>query len=131
MNFSNCDDDFEGYNPELYVLKSVANNSKIIDKCNAMNHNEKLNGADEDDNGSINEGKINGDDESITLNVSNMNSDDESYKFESSLNSDDEKSINALKSGDGIKSIDEEEYYGPTFFQRSTHWVCFYSYLFT
>jgi hypothetical protein len=60
-----------------------------------------------------------------TLDDSNSNSDNESFKsVESGTNSDEEKSNFAPKSGDVYKSIDEEDVYGPTFSQRSTHWVC-------
>lgn len=128
VNFSNCDDDFDGYNPELYILKTVTNKSKVINNYNVVNRNEKLNDYVD---GSINGSKRIGDDESVT--VSNMNSDDESYKCEESgSNSDEENTISGIKSGDASRNIDEEDYYGPTFFQRSTHWVCFkVKYLYT
>jgi len=111
INFSNCDDDVDGYNPELYVLKSVINRNKILGNCDEVKNDEKINCDDADENKTINE--------------SNINSDGESYKSDSSsANSDQDKSYNAGKSGDLPKNIDEEDFYGPAFFQKSTHWVC-------
>lgn len=74
-----------------------------------------------------NDKKINCDeaDENKTLNESNISSDDESYNSDnSSTYCDEDKLNNAGKSGDVQKNIDEEDFYGPTFFQKSTHWVC-------
>jgi len=112
INFSNYDDDIDGYNPELYVLKSVGNKNKIIGNCDVVKNDEKINCDDADEN--------------KTLNESNISSgDDESYKSDdSSTYSDQDKSNNAGKSGDLPKNMDEEDFYGPAFFQKSTHWVC-------
>lgn len=154
VNFSNYDDDADGYNPELYVLNSVNNSSKVI-----SNYNEKLNCDDANDTFNenkvsmnnettiLNDSEINCDDTDATLNEedkictnnkttilnnSYMNSDDdESYKSnESSSYSDEEDDLKlrnedyTVKSGGVSKNIDEEDFYGPTFFQRGTHWVC-------
>ncbi|XP_025193705.1 uncharacterized protein LOC112593511 [Melanaphis sacchari] len=109
INFSNCDDDVEGYNPELYVLKSVINRNQILDNCDLVKNDEKINSND------TNEKKA--------LNESNLSSDDESYKsVDSSTYSDQDKSNNAGKSGDIPKNTDEEDFYGPGFYQKSTHW---------
>lgn len=111
INFSNYDDDVDGYNPELYVLKSVINRSKILGDCDILKNDKKINCDEADEN--------------KTLNESNMSSDDESYKSNnSSIYCDQDKSNNTGKSGDLQKNIDEEDFYGPTFFQKSTHWVC-------
>lgn len=110
INFSNYDDDIDGYNPELYVLKSVANRSKILGNCDLVKNDEKINSDDTDESKTLNESNISG---------------DESYKSDgSSSYSDQDKSNNAGKSGDLTKTIDEEDFYGPAFFQKSTHWVC-------
>lgn len=128
INFSNCNDDVEGYNPELYVLKSVANISKIISKNNVMKNDSKLNN-DVDNCDDIVKKKPKIKVKKNTHYDSNTNSDDESFKsVESGTNSDEEKSNFATKTGDVSKSIDEEDVYGPTFFQRSTHWVCTFVY---
>lgn len=111
INFSNCDDDLYGYNPELYVLKSVINRNKILGNCDEVKNDENINCDDTDEN--------------KTLNESNISGDGESYKSDdSSANSDQDKSYNAGKSGDLLKNIDEEDFYGPAFYQKSTHWVC-------
>ncbi|KAE9535993.1 hypothetical protein AGLY_007894 [Aphis glycines] len=111
INFSNCDDDVEGYDPELYVLKSVINRNKIIGNCDLVKKDEQSNCDDTNEN--------------KTLNESNVSSDDESYKsVDSSTYSDQDKSNNVGKSGDVPKNIDEEDFYGPSFYQKSTHWVC-------
>lgn len=108
INFSNYDDDIDGYNPELYVLKSVANRSKILGNCDLVKNDEKINSDDTDERKTLNESNISG---------------DESYKSDgSSSYSDQDKSNNAGKSGDLTKTIDEEDFYGPAFFQKSTHW---------
>ncbi|CAI6361614.1 unnamed protein product [Macrosiphum euphorbiae] len=109
INFSNCDDDLDGYNPELYVLKSVIDRNKILGNCDEVKNDEKINCDDTDEN--------------KTLNESNISGDGESYKSDdSSANSDQDKSYNAGKSGDLLKNIDEEDFYGPAFYQKSTHW---------
>lgn len=111
INFSNCDDDVEGYDPELYILKSVINRNKILGNCDLVKKDEQTNFDDTNEN--------------KTLNESNISSDDESYKsVDSSTYSDQDKSNNAGKSGDISKNIDEEDFYGPSFYQKSTHWVC-------
>lgn len=122
INFSNCNDDVEGYNPELYILKSVTNSNKIISNNSVVNNDSKLNNdVDNCDNTVRKKLKVKA--KKTTLNDSL--SDDESFKFvESDTNSDEEKSNFVEKSGDISKSIDEDDLYGPTFFQRSTHWVC-------
>ncbi|XP_015366814.1 PREDICTED: uncharacterized protein LOC107163755 isoform X2 [Diuraphis noxia] len=106
INFSNCDNDVEGYNPELYVLKSVTNRNKILGDCDILKNDKKINCDEADEN--------------KTLNESNMSSDDESYKSDNSSTYCDQD--NAGKSGDLQKNIDEEDFYGPTFSQKSTHW---------
>jgi len=54
-----------------------------------------------------------------------MSGDGESFKSDDlSANSDQDESYNAGKSGDLPKNIDEEDFYGPDFYQKSTHWVC-------
>ncbi|XP_060869788.1 uncharacterized protein LOC132944454 isoform X2 [Metopolophium dirhodum] len=109
INFSSCDDDLDGYNPELYVLKSVINRNKILGNCDEVKNDEKINCDDTDEN--------------KTLNESNISGDGESYKSDnSSANSDQDKSYSAGKSGDLLKNIDEEDFYGPAFYQKSTHW---------
>jgi len=97
----------------------MSNNSKEV----GTNDGVKLNhDADE----TINENKINKKNKKSTAhNDSDINSDDESFKYdESSTNSDDENSFDAMKSGDALKNIDDEDFYGPMFLQKSTHWVC-------
>lgn len=117
INFSNYDDDFSGYNPELYVLKNVVSNNVISNYV--VNNEKKFNFDDANENIS----KI--DDESSTLNESNENRDDESLKsIESNTNSDEEKSDSEIQSGDALKNIDDDDLYGPSFFQKNTHWVC-------
>jgi len=120
INFSNCDDDVHGYNPDLYVLRNVSNTSKEV----GTNYEGKLNYDDVDE--TINRNKINDKNKkNIVRNKSNINIDDNSFKSnESSTNSDDENLINSVTSGDALKNIDDEDFYGPMFFQRSTHWVC-------
>lgn len=111
INFSNCDDDVEGYDPELYVLKSVINRNKILGNCDLVKKGEQTNCDDTNEN--------------KTLNESNISSDDDSYEsVDSSMYSDQDKSHNAGKSGDVPKNIDEEDFYGPSFYQKSIHWVC-------
>lgn len=123
INFSNYDDDVYGYNPELYVLKNVSNSSKVISNYNIANNDEKLNcdvntynDADE-----IIKHKTNMDNKSSILNDSITNSDDESSVDKNcSKNNDEEGSDKS----DESKYIEDDDYYGPTFFQNSTHWVC-------
>lgn len=113
INFSNYDNDVCGYNPELYVLKNVANSTKVI--SNYLVNNDKTCNADETMNGS----DINIDETSTTLNDFNIDSDDESLKsVELSENGDEEKSE------DRSKNIDDDDLFGPSFFQSSIHWVC-------
>lgn len=113
INFSSCDDDIDGYDPELYILKNVINRSKVLNNCNLAKTDEKINSDDTDEN------------KSQSYNDSNTCSDDESYKSDkSSTCSDQDKSYKAGKSTDVPKKEEEEDVYGPTFFQKSTHWVC-------
>lgn len=125
VNFSNCDDDVDGYNPDLYVINNVANNSKVINDCNFVNNetsNFDMDSSKYADQ-TVKKKKTKMDDE--RLDDSNINSGDESSKsVESSANSDQNKPNNVTKPGDPSKTIEEEDYYGPAFFQRCTHWVC-------
>lgn len=118
VNFSNYDDDVHGYNPELYILKNVSNINKEV----FMNDDKKLNyNADETINGEKMYKK------STTCTKSNINSDEESFKsvrLSTDDENDDKSSFDVIKSGDTLKTIDEEDFYGPIFFQKSTHWVC-------
>lgn len=125
MNFSNCDDDVSGYDPKLYVINTnLTNNSSKVSNFDVIN-DDKLNYDDADE--TINENKINVDDDiDETIDENKMNIDDD-YIFnnvKSNTNSDEEKLNNVVKSEDILKNIDEEDLYGPTFFQKSTHWVC-------
>lgn len=158
INFSNYDDDADGYIPELYVINRSNNSRKVISNYKIVNNNEKLNCGDAND--TFNEDKISINNETTIVNDSNMNCNDaddtlneenkisknnkttilkdtnvngnnESYKsFESNSNSDEEDDLKlgdaeyTVKSGDVSKNIEEEDFYGPTFFQKGTHWVC-------
>lgn len=154
INLSNYDDDADGYIPELYVLNNSNNSSKVISNYNIINNNEKLNCGDANDTFNedkinmnnettiLNDSNCNDADDTLNdenkisrnnkitiLNNSNMKGDDESYKsFESDSNSDEEDDLKledyTVKPGDITKSIEEEEFYGPAFFQKGTHWVC-------
>lgn len=116
INFSNYDNDVCGYNPELYVLKNVANSTKVISNY-VVNNDKKLNCCNTDE--TINGSDINMEETSTTLNDFNIDSDDESMKsVEMSENGDEEKSA------DLSKNIDDDDLFGPSFFQSSIHWVC-------
>lgn len=123
MNFSSCDDDLYGYDPDLYVFtNNVTKNSRNIDVINYDDSDE-----------TIKRNKIKIDDENITINNSNVvsddddvdNDDDNDYDYVvSKTNSDEDKSNNVVKSDNVLKNVDEEDLYGPTFYQKGTHWVC-------
>lgn len=102
----------------------MSNSSKVIKNYNIVNNDEKVN-CDVKTHDNANETidhKIITDNKSTNLNDSNTNSDDElSLDKNCSKNNDEESSD---KSADESKNIDDEDYYGPTFFQKSTHWVC-------
>lgn len=125
VNFSNCDDDVDGYNPDLYVINNVSNSCKVIKDCNFVSNDTSNSDMDSSKyaDRTVNKNKSKVDDEH--LDDSFVNSGDESSKsFESNENSDQNKSNNVTKPGDPSKTIEEEDYYGPAFFQRCTHWVC-------
>lgn len=84
-----------------------------INDFNVVNNDSKgLIGTDDP----IDEDKTNVD------NYSNTNIDNAE---EISANSSDEDKLNnTFKPGDYLKNLDDEDLYGPSFFQNSTHWVC-------
>lgn len=115
INFSNYDNDVSGYNPELYILKNVANSTKVISNY-VVNNDKTLSSCNADE--TMNGSDINMDETSTTLNDFNIDSDDDSLKsVEQSENSDEEKSE------DPLKNIDDDDLFGPSFFQSSIHWV--------
>lgn len=102
----------------------MTNSSKVVSGCNVVKNDESFNCDDMDI--TINESIPNVDNEVSNKTNSNKNSDDDSSKsFEPNTSSDDEeKSYNPKKtSADASKTNEEEDFYGPTFFQKGTHWV--------
>lgn len=97
INFTNYDDDILGYDPELYVLKNVVDTSIEVSDYNVVIKGSKgLIGMDD----TI-------DDEELCAN-----------------GSDEEKFNNTSKLVDYLRNLDDEDLYGPSFFQKSIHWVC-------
>lgn len=169
INFFNCNDDLNDYNPELFVLSSSLNNNKtktsdIVNKIESFNDsvdeccdldesinsekfkcdnnkmkvdNSYANSDDDDDDdtnnrdGTVDKNNFDGDndknnshDDDYEASATDSNTSDEELsnlgKKKKKLNNNHKNSEEDFKLKD---CCEDDELYGPSFFQSGIHWV--------
>lgn len=122
INFANYDDDFDDYKPELYVLESIANSTKVINDCIMINNTKQL--TFDPSYETTDKNKIDAVEKNSTFNDSNINSDNESLNSVGSNESCfEERFDSGVKFEDSTK-VEVEDLFGPYFFHKCAHWVC-------